>query len=209
VLVEKKDGSKRLCIDYRALNSINIKDSFPLPRIDDCLDSLAHSKYFSKIYPKTGYWQVPVGEKDKFKTAFRTHNGFYEWNVMPFGLCNAPANFQRLMNNLFAKSNLIFSLVYLDDIIIYSDTFENHLKHLCDILLTLRKYSLKINFEKIEFFRKSIEYLGYIISCDGIQINEEKLSAVKNYKTPTSKKEIQQFLGLTSYFRRFIENYSI
>lgn len=208
ILVKKKDNTKRLCIDFRALNKITIKDKYPMPRIDESLDCLNEAKYFSKIDLKSGYWQIPIRESDKNKTAFRTGSGLFEWNVMPFGLTNAPATFQRVMNHIIAPFNWIFSAVYLDDILIFSKTSNDHIKHLTQILTELRKYGLNINYNKTEFFCEKIEFLGYYISDQGITINEEKTMAISNYPTPKNKKDIQQFLGLCSYFRRFIKNFA-
>lgn len=151
---------------------------------------------------------MPIEESDKYKTTFRSSSGLYERKAMPFGLTNAPATFQRLMNRILLPYNRIFSLVYLDDIIIYSEDIKKHMDHLCLIICELRRYSLMINFKKSEFCKSEIEYLGYIISTNGTRINNEKTTAIRNYPSPTGIKEVQRFLGLCSYFRRFVKNYA-
>lgn len=147
-LIKKKDIGWRFCIDYRRLNKITVKNKFPLPRSDDTLDSLANMKVISKIDLHSGYWQVSVKEKDRYKTAFKTSDGLWEWNVMPFGLSNGPATFQRLIYNLLYKGNLRYCLVYLDDIVVFSENYKDHIKKLKCILLELNKYKLIINYEK-------------------------------------------------------------
>ncbi|MGL6195104.1 MAG: reverse transcriptase domain-containing protein, partial [Thermoguttaceae bacterium] len=208
VLVKKKDNTTRFCIDYRILNRHTIKNRYPIPRLDDTIDSLKHANFFSKIDLKNGYWHVPINELDKKKTAFRSHIGLYEFNVMPFGLTNAPSTFQHIMNTIFYQSNWQFSLIYLDDVIIYSRTETDHLKNVIDVLREIRRYNLQINYKKSEFFTNKIEYLGYIVEKDGITISTEKTDAIRYYPIPKTKKQIQQFIGLVSYYRRFIENFA-
>ena len=178
VVVCKKVGTTRLCIDYRKLNLRTIGDAYPIPRIEDSLHLLVGSRYFTKLDLKTGYWQVELKEEDKAKTAFHVGNfGFYECNRMPFGLCNAPATFQRLMERAMGDINLRDCLIYLDDIIIFSDTFDNHLERLEAVFQRLHKYNLKLKASKCEFFRSEVTYLGHVVSQAGIKTDPEKIRA--------------------------------
>jgi hypothetical protein len=164
VMALKKDGTLRLCIDYRLLNKITIKDKFPLPRIDDTIDALYGARYFSTLDLLSGYWQIEINEADKHKTAFICEPGLFEFNRMPFGLTNAPSTFQRAMNSIFKDELYKFVLVYLDDIIIYSKTFNDHLIHLRKVFELLQSAGLRLNRTKCEFFKNKIDYLGYIVS---------------------------------------------
>src|SRR6185436_3940034 len=186
VLVPKKNGKQRICIDYRKLNHVTEKDVYPLPVIDDILESFKGAQWFSTLDLASGYWQVAVKEEDKKKTAFITKYGLYEFNVMPFGLCNAPATFQRLIDKLMKKYLGKFVLAYLDDLTIYSKTFDEHVKHLAIVFQVLREAQLKLNKEKCHFFLHSITFLGHEISWQEIQPDEEKLIKVKNFPQPTN-----------------------
>lgn len=197
VLVKKPDGSWRFCVDYRQLNKFTIKDKYPLPRIDDTVDNLRNAKFFSKIDLKSGFWHIPIRESDKYLTAFKTHNGLYEWNKMPFGLVNAPSTFQRTMNNILNKLGWQFSMVYLDDIIIYSSSFDEHIEHVTKVLRELLENKQNLNIKKSEFFCNKINYLGYIIEKDNIKVCEEKINCVRFYPRPANAKKLQQFIGLT------------
>ena len=168
VLVEKKSGELRFCVDYRKLNAATKKDSFPLPRIDDTLDMLHGKKYFTTLDLASGYWQIELEEGSKEKTAFIVGNSLYEFNRMPFGLCNAPATFQRLMTQILRKVLGSSALVYLDDVIIFSDSFEDHLGHIREVFQFIKEAGLKLKLKKYQFVRESVEYLGHIISADGI-----------------------------------------
>ena len=209
VIVRKKDGSIRFCIDYRKLNSRTRKDAQAIPRIDDTLHLLAGAKYFSKLDLKAGYWQVELKEEDKAKTAFQVGPlGFYECNRMPFGLCNAPATFQRLMERCMGDINLRDCLVYLDDIIIFSHSFQEHLGHLEAVFERLQEQNLKLKPSKCEFFRDQVLYLGHIVSQAGIQTDPAKIEAVKSWPIPQCTKDVRKFLGFTGYYRRFIKGYA-
>lgn len=208
LFVKKKDGGLRMCIDYRALNSQTIKNRYALPCIDELLDRLHGAIYFSKIDLTNGYYQIAIDERDRHKTAFRTRYGHYEFNVMPFGLTNAPATFQTLMNNIFRDMLDECVLVYLDDILIYSKTKEEHEEHLRKVLQRLKDNHLYGRIRKCLFFVDTIEYLGHIISPDGIRANPELVQAVARFPQPHSLKALQSFLGLANYYRKFIKNYS-
>ena len=207
ILVEKKSGDQRFCVDYRKLNKITKKDSYPLPRIDETLDSLHGMKYFSTLDLLAGYWQIELEEKDKEKTAFITGNELYEFNRMPFGLCNTPATFQRSMNHVLRTVLGEKALVYLDDIVVFSDTPENHLINLREVLTLLKTAGLKIKLQKCKFMKKSVEFLGHIISGEGISPNPSTIKAIVNYAKPTSVDEVRSFLGLAGYYRRFIPHF--
>lgn len=208
VLVRKKDGSARFCVDYRRLNDVTKKDSYPLPRMDDIFSNLAGSKWFSTMDLQSGYWQVEMDPKDKEKTAFSTGSGLWQFNVMPFGLCNAPATFERLMDEVFRGMSWQTALIYLDDIIVYARTFDDHLLNLEAVFLRLRAANLKLSPGKCKFLRRSVRYLGHIVSEDGLVTDPEKVQAVQQWPTPRNKKQVRSFLGLCSYYRRFIEGFS-
>jgi hypothetical protein len=199
VLVKKKNGKWRMCIDYRKLNAITKKDSFPLPRIDDVLDMLGKAKMFSTIDLAAGYNQVSVAKADREKTAFITHDGLYEYAVMPFGLCNASPTFQRMMQEVLLEHRK-YSLVYLDDIIIFSPDEQQHLIDVEKIVKAIGMAGLKMRKEKCEFFQTQVHYLGYRISTDGIQPNEEKIRAMNEFPTPGNVKGVQSFLGLAGFY---------
>ncbi|KAJ9532359.1 hypothetical protein QJQ45_010456 [Haematococcus lacustris] len=208
LFVRKKDGSLRLCVDYRALNQLTIKNRYPLPRIDDLLDQLAGARVFSKIDLKSGYHQIRVAEADIHKTAFRTRYGHYEYTVMPFGLCNAPATFQRLMNDIFRPHLDQFVLVYLDDILIYSRSEAEHLEHLRTVLGLLRQHQLYANLSKCAFFLPSMDFLGHIISAAGIHPDPAKIRAMVEWPVPRNLNDLRSFLGSANYYRRLIHHHA-
>ncbi|KAE8238369.1 hypothetical protein A4X06_0g8816, partial [Tilletia controversa] len=208
LFVPKKDGTLRICYDYRALNKQTIKDRYPLPRIDDLLDRLRRAKYFSKIDLKSGYNQIQVLEDHVHKTAFKTRYGNYECLVMPFGLCNAPGTFQRLMNDLFRPFLDRFVIVYLDDILIYSETLEEHQRHVAQVLKLLQDEQLYAARQKCELFKTSTEFLGHIVSGDGVSMDPKKTDSIESWPTPKCVRDIQVFLGMANFYRRFIKNFS-
>ncbi|KAI3825909.1 hypothetical protein L1987_07638 [Smallanthus sonchifolius] len=207
LFVKKKDGSFRMCIDYRELNKLTIKNRYPLPRIDDLFDQLQGSTYFSKIDLRSGYHQLRVQEEDIPKTAFRTRYGHYEFMVMPFGLTNAPAVFMDLMNRMCKPYLDKFVIVFIDDILIYSKTKEDHEQHLRLILDLLKTEQLYAKFSKCDFWLKEVQFLGHVVNEKGIHVDPAKIEAVKNWKAPKNPTEVRSFLGLAGYYRRFISNF--
>ncbi|GJU66667.1 reverse transcriptase domain-containing protein [Tanacetum coccineum] len=208
LFVKKKDGSFRMCIDYRELNKLTVKNRYPLPRIDDLFDQLQGSSVYSKIDLRSGYHQLRVREEDISKTAFRTRYGHYEFQVMPFGLTNAPAVFMDLMNRVCKPYLDKFVIVFIDDILIYSKNKQEHEEHLKLILELLKKEELYAKFSKCEFWIPKVQFLGHVIDSQGIHVDPAKIESIKDWASPKSPTEIRQFLGLAGYYRRFIEGFS-
>ena len=197
-----------MCIDYRALNKITVKNKWPIPRVDTLLDSLKGATVFSAIDLQQGYYQLRIDKQDTAKTAFVTPIGLYEFKVLPFGLTNAPAIFQQAMHTIFRKQIGRCVLVYLDDILVYSKTPEEHLAHLREVFQTLRKEQLYCRLHKCHFNEQEIKYLGHLVSSEGVRPDPEKVEKVKDWPEPTNVHETRQFLGLSNYFRKFIQGYS-
>lgn len=188
ILVKKKDQTWHMCIDYRAMNKVTIPDKFPIPVIEELLDELHGSRHFSKLDLKFGYHQVRVKAKDVHKTTFRTHEGHYEFLVMPFGLMNAPSTFQGLMNEVFRPMLRKWVLVFFDDILVYIKDCDSHLKHLEAVLQLLQRHRLTANRKKCNFVQSSVEYLGHLISEKGVVVNPAKISSVKDWPAPRNVK---------------------
>ena len=208
VLVKKGDGSLRFCIDYRQLNLLTVKDSFPLPRIDTCFDALGGARYFSTLDLRQGYWQVENDPESAEKTTFITRKGAYKFNVLPFGLSNAPAVFQRLMNLVMVGLTWEQCLVFLDDILVISTTFKEHLQRLENVFWRLRSANLKLKPSKCCLFQVKVKFLGSVVSADGIEPDPDKVKAVADWPTPQNLTELRAFVGLANYYRRHVEEFS-
>jgi hypothetical protein len=208
LFVKKPDGSLRLCVDYRKLNDITIKNCYTLPLISELFDRLKNAKYFTCLDMADAYNQLRIAEGDEYKTAFRTRYGHFEYLVMPFGLTNAPASFQAYANDCLREFLDVFCIVYLDDVLIFSDTLEEHVGHVKKVLSLLREYGLTCKLSKCEFHVSSVSFLGFIISPDGISMEPDRVMAITEWPILISAHDVQIFLGFANFYRRFIEGYS-
>src|SRR5579862_411424 len=208
VIIIKKDGSNRFCIDFRKLNDITVSDAHPLPRIDGLLEQFRGANWFSSIDLASGYWQIEMEEEDKAKTAFTCYLGLFEFNVMPFGLKNAPPTFQRMMNKILKEWLYKFVVVYIDDILIYSKTFEEHLVHIEKVLRKLKEVNLMMKLKKCDWCKQEIQFLGHVVGKGGLRQDQSKIEKIKNLKVPTTVREVRAVLGLCSYYRRFVKGFS-
>src|SRR4051812_30505244 len=208
LFVTKKDGTERMCVDYRPLNLAMIKNKYPLPRINDLYDQLAGSSVFSKIDLRTGYHQLKIRAEDIPKTAFTTRYGLHEYTVMSFGLTNAPTYFMNITNKIFMDFLDKFVVVFIDDILIYSKSKEEHELHLTTILGTLREHQLYAKFSKCEFWLREVGFLGHIVSAGGISVDPTKVKDVEDWQDSTTQTQVRAFLGLAGYYRKFVEGFS-
>ncbi|KAK1648967.1 hypothetical protein QYE76_066772 [Lolium multiflorum] len=208
ILVPKKDGTWRMCVDCRAINNITIRYRHPIPRLEDMLDELSGAAVFSKIDLRSGYHQIRMKEGDEWKTAFKTKFGLYEWLVMPFGLTNAPSTFMRLMNHVLREFIGKFVVVYFDDILIYSRNESDHTIHIRHVLQVLRDNQLYGNLEKCTFCKDKVIFLGYVVSQHGVEVDESKIEAIQNWPTPMNVSQVRSFHGLAGFYRRFVPNFS-
>jgi hypothetical protein len=206
--VEKKDGTQRMCVDYQSLNEVTIKNKYPLPRIKDLFDQMKGASIFSKIDLRSGYHQLKIWDSDIPKTAFCTQYGLYEYTVMSFGLTTAPAYFMYVMNKVFMEYLDRFVVVFIDDILIFSKTMEEHEENRILVLEKLRSNQLYAKFSKCEFWLIEVVFLGHVISVGGVSVDPGKVKDVLNWMPPTTISEIQSFLGLAGYYRRFIKDFS-
>src|SRR6202021_2579006 len=208
LFVKKKDGSLRLCVDYRGINNITVKNRYPLPLASELIDRIGNSKYFTTLDLRDGYHLLRMAPGEEWKTAFRCRYGLFEYTVMPFGLCNAPGAFQHFTNDAFRDYLDSFVEIYLDDILIHSETLEEHKEHVRLVLERLREKGLYAKPQKCQFMSPEVRFLGYLLSADGIGPEPERITAVTEWPTPTSAHDIRRFLGLANFYRKFIEKYS-
>ena len=207
--LDQSDVKKwRIVVDYRKLNEISIDDKFPIPNIDSLFEKLGRAQYFTTLDLANGFHQILVDEKDQAKTAFSTPQGHYEYIRMPFGLKNAPATFQRMINHVLREFINIDCVVYIDDILIFSTSLQEHINSISKIFQKLREFNLKIQLDKCSFFSKESEFLGHLLTCDGIKPNPKKIQVIKALKIPSTCKQIKSFLGITGYYRKFIKDYA-
>ena len=208
VLVRKKDGSLRYCIDFRALNKVTVRDAFPLPNMSDCIESLKGSTFLSTLDMQAAYWNIKVHKDDKHKTAFITKYGLFEHNRLPFGLCNSPATFSRVIQLVLQGLTWLECLAYLDDILVLGSDFQDHITKLGNVLSRFKKFNLKLKPKKCQFFQKEVKFLGKIVNGNGIMITPENVTTMKNWPTPTNVKEVESFLGFANYHRDHVEHFA-
>ncbi|KAK6326890.1 hypothetical protein J4Q44_G00025350 [Coregonus suidteri] len=208
VMVPKKGGKLRFCVDYRGLNSVTTKDSYPIPRIDESLDHVRGSSWFSSLDLRSGYWQVPLSPGAREKTAFSTDRGHWQFKVLCFGLCNAPATFERLMDRVLAGVPRDECVVYLDDILVHGTSFEGALGALRRVLERISGAGLKLHPEKCHFMQREVAFLGHQLGGEGISTMPDKVEAVRGWPIPRGKKEVKSFLGLASYYGRFVKGFA-
>jgi hypothetical protein len=209
LLVKKKDSNYRFCVDYHHLNAITVKDQFPIPVIEELLDELGQATWFSTLDLCAGFHQIPMEESDYFKIAFQTHIGHYEFRVMSFRLTGAPHTFQKAMNVSLAPLLRKCALIFFDDILIYSTSYQEHISHLDQVFRLLQQNQWKVKLVKCSFAQRQISYLGYVISDQGVSTCPSKVKAVADWPTPQSVKDLRSFLGLARYYRKFVKHFAI
>ena len=208
VLIPKSDGSMRFCVDYCGLNERTVRDSYPLPRMEDCLDSPGEAEFFTTLDCNSGYWQIPVAEEDRAKIAFTCHEGCLEFCRMPIGLCNAPATFQRIVDMLLSGYRSRTCLVSLDDIIVFRKNAEEHIAHVREVLTVLKEAGLSLKLKKCKFFATSVDYFGHVTRPGQLEVATKNTEAVKRFKEPTTQTEQRSFLGLFNIYRRFVPKFA-
>ena len=206
ILVPKPNGSYRFVTDFRKLNLCSITDSYPIPRLDDCIDTIGHSKFVSTFDLLKGYWGVPLTDRAKKVSAFCTPDGLYQYKVMAFGMKNAPATFQRMINRVI--QDIPNCTAYIDDIVVYSDTWQDHVRQICMLFDNLSKANLTVNLVKSQFCKSSVTYLGHIVGCGHVRPIRAKIEAIDKFPRPTKKRELMRFLGMTGFYRKFCPNFS-
>lgn len=207
-MVKKSDGTTRFCVDYRQINLVTKKDSYPLPRIDECVSALGGSQWFSTLDLESGYWQIGMEAESKEKTAFSSHMGLFQFKVMSFGLCNAPATFERMMDVMLGDLRFNKCLVYLDDVVVFGKSFEEMVANLEEVLERIASYGLKLKPKKCDLFMKEVVYFGRIVGRDGIRADPKKIEAVQSWPRPRTVKEVRQFIGFASYYREFMNDFA-
>ncbi|KFD45138.1 hypothetical protein M513_13985 [Trichuris suis] len=208
VMVQKRDSTWRFCVDYRRLNAITIRDMYPMPRMDDVLDRVGGARYFSKLDLKSGYWQIPVEPADRGKTAFVTPDGLFQFKKMPFGLCNAPASFSRLMDQVLGDLKWTACLSYMDDILVFSATFDEHVARLKAVLSALANNGLRLQPTKCVIGTDKTEYLGHVIDATGVHPDPAKVEAISAFPRPQTVRQLRRFIGMNSYYRGFVRNFA-
>lgn len=209
LLVKKKTGEWRLCVDYRRLNALTIKNSYPMPIMEEFLDELTGAIWFTSLDLRAGYHQILVEEDDRYKTAFQTHNGHYEYKVMPYGVTGGPATFQHVMNTVLAPLLRKCVVVFIDDILIYSSTWGEHIQHIREVFSLLQQHQFKVKLSKCAFAQQQVQYLGHVISGAGVATDPSKVKDIMNWPVPQSVKDVRAFLGLAGYYRKFVKNFGI
>ena len=207
MIVEKKDGGLRLCVDYRRLNQLSKFDAYPMPCIKEVFESVGSSTVITTLDLASGYWQIPIAEGSREKTAFATPFGLFEFTIMPFGLHSAPATFQWMINHVLSGCQN-FAQAYIDDIVVYSRSWEEHLDHLRQVFTRLQGAGLTVKIKKCQFGRPKVPYLGHLVGGGDLEPDPGKVQAVKEYPQPETKKDVHAFLGLAGYYRRFIPNFA-
>jgi len=207
LLVKKKTGDWRMCMDYRKLNALTIQNKYPLPVIDEILDELTGAQWFTSLDMTAGYHQILMNEDDQFKTAFQTHNGHFEYTVMPYGVTGGPATFQQTMNYILAPLLRKGVVVFIDDILIYSNTWSDHLAILQQVFDLFTEHQIKIKLSKCSFAQQELKYLGHVISSQGVATDPKKIQDIQHWPVPTNVKEVRSFLGLAGYYRKFVQHF--